>query len=114
MPDTNRLYVRSKANWGYFEGNIDTLLSSLCCKGIREHKLIEGLKRLQRKMGSNEEEDDEYENRYGVYRKGEPSLITTKALLLGTEVFFAQYLKKYGRIWSHTSEQWRKSVQNAK
>lgn len=91
--------------WYYFstKSELESLMQSLCPKGLRENKLIESLKSklpiMKFDFDSDKKTDDDYFNKLSEFKSVEIGLQTAKKMILDLEKKFSKYLNKSNKQW---------------
>ena len=132
--DSSKVYVKTSnssrktnPNWYAFykQSDIDHLLSVLYSKGVRESKLIEGLKWAKPKLVDSEEsstsseqteEPKPYTNKFSEFEPVHNDLDSVKKILLDVEKSFTEYLEEGNKHWEKPEviQNWRKGLKKTK
>ncbi|CAG9321109.1 unnamed protein product [Blepharisma stoltei] len=126
--DASRIYVKpykkqgestdslNNANPWYVYTNqsqIDSLIAALWIRGLKESKLIEGLKTVKTKLITSENETGAfYINECSIFEGRSLGLEDLKQIMLDLDKKFSSFLKKGQKQWDSNErlEDWRKEV----
>ncbi|CAG9330261.1 unnamed protein product [Blepharisma stoltei] len=133
IEENSSVKTKESGHWYSYtrSSSLDQLLQCLCPKGIREHKLIEGINKGKRKLklingddSSTSSEDikpqskggaENYVNKESSFKNEDCTIEILKKMLLSIEKKFTRHLKKSGKLWENYErvEEWKEEVSKA-
>jgi len=115
--DVKRLKEPCESGYWYLHSSrqsLNQLHDALCSKGLRESKLLDGLKTFLNRDTSEDSEDLDYVNDESRYPTTEDLFCAVQSYLLDVEAKFSDYLRQSNKCWELEPDlaAWRTQVES--
>lgn len=116
--DVKRLKEPCESGYWYLHSSrqsLSQLHDALCSKGLRESKLLEGLKNFLSRDINEDSEDLDYVNMDSRYPTTEDLFCAVQSYLLDVEAKFSDYLRQSNKCWELEPDlaAWRTQVESS-